>query len=151
MRWAILLALALEPPSLQDEMLSLHNAVRSTVGLPPLAWSGKLEQAAQEWADLLVKDGSFRHRPHSPFGENLFAVTGMEYLPRQVVFGWTSEAKDFDYPANRCKPDRACGHYTQIVWRNTREVGCAVARGGSREVWVCEYAPPGNYSGMRPY
>jgi hypothetical protein len=43
-----------------------------------------------------------------------------------------------------------CGHYTQLVWRRARQVGCAAARGGSREVWVCEF-PEGNYIGMRPY
>ena len=25
------------------------------------------------------------------------------------------------------------GHYTQVIWRNTREIGCAVARGGSND------------------
>jgi hypothetical protein len=44
-----------------------------------------------------------------------------------------------------------CGHYTQIVWRNTKSVGCAVARGKGVEVWVCNYDPPGNYAGQRPY
>jgi pathogenesis-related protein 1 len=44
-----------------------------------------------------------------------------------------------------------CGHYTQIVWRNTKAVGCAVGGKGAREVWVCDYDPPGNYVGQRPY
>jgi PadR family transcriptional regulator len=44
-----------------------------------------------------------------------------------------------------------CGHYTQIVWSNTREVGCGVARDSNREVWVCNYNPPGNWIGERPY
>ena len=43
------------------------------------------------------------------------------------------------------------GHYTQIVWRSTVEVGCAVARSGLHEVWVCRYSPPGNVVGQRPY
>jgi hypothetical protein len=132
-------------------MLDAQNAVRARVGVHPLVWSDKLAHLAQEWADRLVKEGSFRHRPDSPWGQNLYAVTGSEYLPQQIVNGWAAEVKDFDYPANQCREGRMCGHYTQLVWRNTREVGCAVARGGNREVWVCEYSPKGNYVGMRPY
>jgi hypothetical protein len=132
-------------------MLDAQNAVREKVGVRPLVWSDKLARIAQEWADRLVKEGTFRHRPDSPWGQNLYEITGSEYLPQQIVKGWAAEAKDFDYRANRCKEDRMCGHYTQLVWRDTRQVGCAVARGGNREVWVCEYSPKGNYIGMRPY
>src|ERR1700741_2518569 len=42
-------------------------------------------------------------------------------------------------------------NYTQVVWAKTRAVGCAVAADQSQEVWVCNYAPPGNYVGYRPY
>ncbi len=132
-------------------MLAAHNAVRTRLGLKPLEWSAKLARAAQEWADTLIRDGTFRHRPNSPWGQNLYELTGGEFLPQQIVNGWAGEAKDYDYATNRCKPDRMCGHYTQIVWRDTREVGCAVARGGNREMWVCEYSPPGNYRNMKPY
>jgi len=44
-----------------------------------------------------------------------------------------------------------CGHYTQIVWRDTKQVGCGVARDNRREIWVCNYDPPGNWVGHRPY
>jgi pathogenesis-related protein 1 len=134
-----------------DRMLDAHNAVRTHVGLKPLAWSDKLAHAAQEWADRLIKEGSFRHRPNSAWGQNLYDISGSEYLPQQIVNGWAAERKDFDYATNQCRPSHICGHYTQIVWRDTRELGCAVARGGNREVWVCEYSPPGNYIGRRPY
>jgi pathogenesis-related protein 1 len=70
-------------------------------------------------------------------------------LPEQIVRGWAAEASEYDYRTNECRG--MCGHYTQLVWRDTKEVGCAVARGGNREVWVCDYSPPGNYGGKRPY
>lgn len=149
MRWALALAFALAP-STQQQMLDAQNEVRTHVGLRPLAWSDKLARAAEEWAETLIKDGTFRHS-HSAYGENLYAIDGGEYLPRQIVNGWAAESKDYDYSTNRCKEDRICGHYTQLVWRATKEVGCGVARGGNREVWVCEYWPRGNYAGVRPY
>lgn len=130
-------------------MLSAHNAVRTRVGLVPLAWSARVAASAQEWADTLLARRQFFHRPHSNYGENLFEITGAPASPAQVVNAWAEEIRNYDYKSNRCRG--VCGHYTQIVWSDTREVGCAVARGGGREVWVCEYDPPGNWVGKRPY
>jgi uncharacterized protein YkwD len=139
------------PSSLSRDMLARHNAVRARVGMPPLAWSARLAARAQDWADTLLARGQFIHRPHSTYGENLFEMTGATASPGQVVDAWAAESRNYDYASNRCSG--VCGHYTQIVWRDTREVGCAVARGRGRgrEVWVCNYDPPGNWVGRRPY
>jgi pathogenesis-related protein 1 len=135
--------------SLARDMLVAHNGVRATVKVAPLVWSDNLARSAQEWANTLLEKRQFVHRPKSKFGENLYEVQGAKATPKQVVDRWASEAANFDYKTNKCRG--ACGHYTQIVWSGTKEVGCAVARGGAREVWVCEYNPPGNYIGHRPY
>ena len=71
------------------------------------------------------------------------------YGGAEVVEGWAAEARNYDYGSNKC--NGMCGHDTQIVWGDTKEVGCAAARGGGREAWVCEYDPPGNWVGKRPY
>lgn len=131
------------------EMLAAHNQVRERVGVPKLVWSADLALTAQEWAERLVARREFGHRPGTPWGENLFSITGGVSSPKKVVRIWAAEAKDYDHRANRCRG--VCGHYTQIVWRETARVGCGVARGGGREVWVCNYDPPGNLEGRRPY
>ena len=41
-------------------------------------------------------------------------------------------------------------HYTQVVWRNTTEVGGGLARGGSNNILVCQYNPAGNVIGQPP-
>jgi uncharacterized protein YkwD len=130
------------------EMLAAHNSVRARMGIPPLAWSDRLAERAQNWADTLVARNQFVHRPDSPYGQNLFEITGAPATPAQVVRAWASESRDYDYASNRCRA--VCGHYTQIIWRDTKEVGCAVAQSGRREVWVCDYNPPGNWAGRRP-
>ena len=130
-------------------MLAAHNAVRARVGVEPLVWSGKLAERARDWAETLLAREQFAHRPNSPFGENLFEIDGAPATPEQVLDAWASEARDYDYRSNRCRA--VCGHYTQIVWRGTREIGCAVAHDRNREVWVCNYDPPGNWVGNRPY
>jgi uncharacterized protein YkwD len=130
-------------------MLAAHNALRATVKIPPLTWSDKLAARAQEWAVTLLARGEFIHRPKSPYGENLYDITGAPASPERVVDAWASESRDYDYATNKCR--KVCGHYTQMVWSTTKEVGCGVARNSRREVWVCNYDPPGNYIGKRPF
>ena len=131
------------------EMLAAHNAVRARAGVRPLAWSQRLAAAAQAWAERLISRGRFEHNLKSPYGENLLEIRGGRAGGAEVVGEWAAEAADYDYRTNACH--RICGHFTQLVWRNTSEVGCAVARARDREVWVCEYRPPGNIVGLRPY
>jgi len=130
------------------QVLAAHNEVRARVGVGPLEWSAKLAAHAQEWADTLAARNQFVHRPNSRYGQNLLWSSRRESAGA-VVGLWAAEARDYDYQSNRCRG--VCGHYTQVVWSATREVGCAVAYGRGREVWVCDYDPPGNFNGRRPY
>ena len=155
MRAVLILAVALtsllEAQSASVEMLAAHNRVRAGVGVPPLEWSPQLAAVARQWANELATSGKFAHRPKSRYGENLFEMSGARATPADVVAAWADESKDFDAPRNACRTGKVCGHYTQLVWRNTTKVGCGVARRGPREIWVCNYDPPGNWVGERPY
>ena len=144
-------AFAADQSPLAHEMLAAHNAARAKVGAPPLTWSDRLAASAQQWADHLSSTGGFEHRSKSKYGENLFEMRNAESKPADVVQRWVEEKASFDYKTNKCRRGAMCGHYTQVVWRGTKEVGCAVARRANREIWVCEYDPPGNYVGQRPY
>jgi uncharacterized protein YkwD len=133
-------------------MLAAHNAVRAQVHVPPLVWSEPLEARARSWANRLLREGKFMHTPKGAYGENLYEVEGTYAVtasPREVVKAWADEAAFYDHRSNTCRD--VCGHYTQIVWSDTRAVGCAAARNSRREVWVCNYDPPGNWVGRRPY
>jgi pathogenesis-related protein 1 len=130
-------------------VLAAHNSVREAVHLPPLKWSEKLAAVAQQWATNKIVRSQFQHS-HLGHGENLFEIRGGRATSWQVVNAWASEARDYDLQKNTCRRAK-CGHYTQIVWRNTAAVGCASAHSSFREVWVCEYDPPGNVVGQRPY
>lgn len=146
---SLFLVVASAQPTMETDMLAAHNAVRARLKLHPLIWSGKLAGHAQEWADHLLAEDQFAHRSKPRYGENLFSIAGIPASPARVVDAWASESQDYDYHSNKCR--KLCGHYTQLVWRETTKVGCAVARSPRREVWVCNYDPPGNYVGERPY
>ena len=133
----------------EREIVAAHNEIRAQVGVPPLTWSGRLEEVAEDWAKTLLSRREFSHRPNGKLGENLFMITGARSSSAEVIRVWANESRDYDYKSNRCRD--VCGHYTQIVWRDTKKVGCAVARDNRREIWVCNYDPPGNWVGHRPY
>ena len=146
----LLAAAGAADPSMPEKMLAAHNAARAAVKTRPLVWSERLAVLAQDWANLqITRQGGLIHQKKSKYGENLYESIGGPATPEEVVKRWTSEAVDFDYKTNHCLA--VCGHYTQVIWRDTKEVGCGVARHGNREIWVCEYSPPGNYVGERPY
>ncbi|HYI02601.1 CAP domain-containing protein [Hyalangium sp.] len=145
------------------EMISAHNSVRISAtptpnpALPVLTWSNAAAEKAQAWADQC----KWGHNPQlGNFGENIAAATPNSLTTAGVVQNWASEASFYNYGTNSCAPGRQCGHYTQIVWRTTTQVGCAMKRctqnsplGSSTtwDFWVCDYSPPGNFAGQRPY
>lgn len=137
------------PQLVVHELVAAHNAARVKVGSPPLAWSDQLAEVAQHWADHLMAAHAFAPQAGHQHGENLFLIAGGTVAPTEVVRTWLAEERDYDHNTNSCTG--VCGHYTQVVWRATRAVGCGTAFDGYRQIWVCEYEPPGNVTGMRPY
>jgi hypothetical protein len=138
------------------EILNAHNKYRQEVGVPPLQWSNSLARDAQEWANYLASQGgNLEHSQNTGQGENLWGGTAGAFSYTQMVDGWGSEKRYF---VNGTFPNVSStgnwydvGHYTQIIWRNTKAVGCGVARGGGNDILVCRYSPPGNYQGQKVY
>ncbi len=159
-------------------MTAAHNAVRDAVAmqsLAPLVWSEGLAQYAQEWADELAKDCMPRHRSELSYGENIAtfgstAAGGPGTTAPDAVDGWAAEIDCWEYGefmrTDSCGAQcvaqlnaSGCGHYTQLVWSGTEQVGCGLSQcsrsqGGRTfqfDVWVCNYDPPGNFVGRHPY
>jgi len=149
-------------------IVEAHNAVRAEVTeteepLPDLLWSDELASVAQGYANELADMGCRMVHSQNSFGENLAWYAGMFATPDDVVQGWASELDCYtfgtflkgDSCTRACDRSSGCGHYTQLVWRNTSLVGCGVADCDEgfthQEIWVCNYDPPGNYIGQKPY
>jgi len=141
-----------------QRLLASHNQVRERAGVPPLQWNEELARDARNWADELAASGRFEHSPddpnQEPEGENLWAGTPGAFSPEAMVARWASEKKDYrpgTFPENSVSGDvENVGHYTQLIWANTRQVGCALARGKDEEFLVCRYSQAGNVYGERP-
>lgn len=141
-----------------------HNEARAAVAtdtpLPPLAWNSSLAATAAAWAAQCIDQdevvGLVDHNPDRsdghPYyvGENIFGSGGTA-TAQQAVSSWASEGANYNYATNTC--NGVCGHYTQIVWRTTLEVGCALHDCPNLQFGstiVCDYGPGGN-SGGKPY
>lgn len=128
--------------------LSAHNNVRAQHGAQPLTWDDNLASKAQQWANGCV----FEHSGGSlgPFGENLAAGTGSDYDISAAVKSWTDEVSQYN-PSNP-----VASHFTQVVWKGSSTVGCAVqscdgifaASFGKAKFFVCEYSAQGNIIGQ---
>jgi pathogenesis-related protein 1 len=144
-------------PEEVGQLLTLHNRARGEVGIEPLSWSGALAAYAQEWADHLAATGCrMEHRPRygkwkQEHGENLLIGTVGYHGVVDAVAAWESEKAKYHGDPITLSTVSATGHYTQLVWRNTKQVGCARVECGSSVIIVCNYDPPGNVLGFNPY
>lgn len=146
------------------DMLAAHNRWRAQIDVAPLVWSDALAQSSARWAAQLGqgRQCQMEHSETPDVGENLYWASPIRWSTGQtavqsidaafVVDAWGREVADFLPDSNTCRPGTQCRHYTQIVWRATQEVGCAVRVCSAKDqVWVCQYRPAGNYIGVRPY
>lgn len=145
--------------SLDSRLLAAHNRERGAAGIVPLAWDAELADRAASWGDVLAERGELEHASdedeHDPEGENLWLGTRGHFAPEEMVGMWIEEKRDFQpgiFPANsRTGALEDVGHYTQLMWRSTGRVGCALSRGSEYDILVCRYRQAGNVIGERPF
>ena len=174
------LATATLPNSQQIQtFVNTHNYYRSVVDpptsyMPPVSWSTSLANSANNWAVLAQRlraslqrrevQCNFQHSGTPNVGENLYVTSSRtlnpaNFNPTPVVNSWGGERWYYNYGSNSCTPGQVCGHYTQIVWLNSVNIGCAFqdcpvlgnAPFSSGTIAVCQYSPRGNIVGLRPY
>jgi hypothetical protein len=143
------------PPAIAARLLAEHNRARAAVGVPPLIWDQRLAISAAAWAPELSRLGRLVHSPRGARvcqRENLLqALPGRS--PEQMVQVWVAERRNFVpgiFPnVSRTGNWADIAHYSQIVWRQTTSVGCAIFSDRRFDWLVCRYSPPGNIDGRR--
>ena len=150
---------AVDPPRgealLRLAMITGHNKARAELGLPPMEWNPALVVDAQVYARKLAASGRFEHseepRGLQPEGENLWTGTRGAYSYEEMIGHWVEERLSYrrgvtpDFSTTGHWQDVA--HYTQIIWRDTVQFGCATASNDTDDYLVCRYTPPGNVVG----
>jgi hypothetical protein len=143
-------------PAFIDSVLLHHNAFRSALHLPSLVWSADLASDALVWATKLARIDKGQHDPNvrGKEGENIWWGSTGAFSSGDMVDFWGSEREQFAYgvfPDCRTSSSAVVGHYTQIIWKNTQAVGCALVSNGKMDYLVCRYSAPGNIMGEKPY
>ncbi|KAL4821589.1 CAP domain-containing protein [Aspergillus spinulosporus] len=139
------------PSQFRSSILRTTNAYRAAYNASSLSWNQTLADYAKDWA----KGCRWEHSS-GPYGENL--AYGYKDASSAVT-AWGDEAALYDFS----KPTgftEETGHFTQLVWKSTREFGCAAVDCGLTDLnddedreraqgWfvVCEYMPAGNVVG----
>jgi len=135
-----------------------------------LVWNDELADVAQRWVDQCTNghDKNRRTETYSHVGQNWawrgsWKLEDQAELATKMVGWWYDEVKDITQKAvNSFSSDNAItgstgviGHYTQVVWADSYEVGCgymsSVKGSNTESVLVCNYGPGGNYLGSPVY
>ncbi|RUS71315.1 hypothetical protein EGW08_020923 [Elysia chlorotica] len=147
-----------EPVSLADfrqQGLQKHNELRARHGCPPLTLSDDLNAYAQNWAERLAREDNMYHSDVTlasgeKLGENLAMKAGsmqLDYKGDEPVQAWYDEISLYDF--SKTWGQRGTGHFTQVVWKDTYQVGMGKARtaDGTGVYAVASYRGPGNFYG----
>jgi Cysteine-rich secretory protein family/Mannan-binding protein len=142
--------------SVAEQVVQAHNKYRAEIGVPPLQWSSDLANQAQEWANYLASNLVFQHSQSQDEGENLWIGTSHAFSFTQMIDTFGGEKQNFRFgvfpSVSKTGNWVDVGHYTQVVWRTTTQVGCAGSDGRDGNYrFVCRYSPPGNFLGQSPY
>ncbi|CAN6209251.1 unnamed protein product [Urochloa humidicola] len=159
---ALLLAFAafMAPPQCAaqnspQDFVDLHNAARNDVGVGPVSWDDNVAAFAQSYAAQRAADCALQHSSGSGYGENIFVGgAGKDWSASDAVGLWVAEKQWYDHGSNSCSAPQgqSCGHYTQVVWRDSTTIGCARVVCNNGGVFItCNYNPPGNFIGQSPY
>ena len=139
---------------LQARLLAIHNQARAEVGAPPLAWDENLARSAASYAPRLASLGQLRHSSRSERpgqSENLAMDLDWRGTPESLAGMWVAEKTMFvpgTFPAvTRTGRWEDVAHYTQVIWKGTTHVGCALHDEGGWRYLVCRYSPKGNADG----
>ncbi|PKN25321.1 MAG: hypothetical protein CVU65_09210 [Deltaproteobacteria bacterium HGW-Deltaproteobacteria-22] len=136
----------------EQALLDHHNRVRADVKVAALTWSDKLKGVAAAWGRKLVDKGCvMEHSRGSGYGENLFMGSAEYFTMEDAAKSWESEKKFYTGAPLDGSNWYKSGHYTQMVWSKTTEVGCAKVTCKGSLIVICNYNPPGNFMGQKAY
>lgn len=134
----------------QKSALDAHNNYRAKHHVGKLVLNQELCDIAQKYAEELARTGNFAHSGNSfhddNMGENLFACYGMKITGKMMTDDWYNEVNQYNF--NNPGYISGTGHFTQIVWKGSKQVGFGYAQARDGYYYgVANYYPAGNFIG----
>ena len=128
--------------------LEKHNELRKKHGSNNLRISQELNQMAQEQANKLTehKREFFNHLyKDEVLGENILISDDLSIKPEKICEEWYNEGINYDYKLNKFQKGK--GHFTQLIWKDSKEVGFGFNFTNNEFIAVAYYYPSGNIIG----
>ena len=127
--------------------LEMHNKIRKQHGAQPLNINEELNLLAQNYSEKLDK------KEKSPIsfyknvflGQNIYIYKGKDFNVEDMCNAWYNEGQQYDN--NSLNYQKNTSHFTQMIWKETSEVGFGFKRKGNKHYGVAFYYPPGNTLG----
>ena len=139
----------------QEAGLSNHNLVRCYHGAQAMTLSADLNAHAQSFADELAAADTMYHSSELNAlgeGENLFMSSAANVNYEEATTLWYNELHDPGYDFDNMDTwQSGAGHFTQVVWNASTELGMGHAVSASGKLYVvARYKSRGNYLGQFP-
>ena len=139
---------SLDLEKIRADILDNHNYHRKKHHVDNLIRNKEIESVAQEYSEYLASINEMKHSKNVKYGENLYSCypSGRCLNGEKASEKWYSEVKDYNY--NNPNYKDKIGHFTQLVWKGSNEIGCGAACNNDNICYVtCNYYPPGNIIG----
>ncbi|XP_012874581.1 PREDICTED: cysteine-rich secretory protein 2-like [Dipodomys ordii] len=141
-------------PQIQREIVNKHNELRRSVSptasnMLKMEWNLDATANAQKWANKCTLQHSLAEERKTTVkcGENLYMSSDPTSWS-DVIQNWFNEREGFNYGVGPKTPTTPVGHYTQLAWYSSYQVGCGIAYCPNQEnfkyYYVCQYCPAGN-------
>jgi len=139
--------------------LKKHNELRKKHHVNDLIINNELMKNAQKYAEKMAKTNKFQHSNDKEreltnhkgewVGENIYffwSSAKASYNSGSASESWYDEIKDYDFNKGGSSNGGVVGHFTQVVWKNTKEVGFGLAFNKNQCYVVGNYYPGGNFN-----
>jgi len=151
---------------------AIDGSQPSATNMFELRWNTELAKVAQAWAEQCPSghdgydDRNICDQAYTYTGQNIYTSWGWTSASKwaYAVDSWYSEVEYMTSDlVDSFVPDDASGvigHYTQVVWADTYEVGCGAIHYSDKhgtttypqtKKYVCNYGPNGNWLNSQVY
>ena len=140
----------LDLDKIKKDLLSTHNYYRSRHQVGDLKWNNEIQEIAQAYSEKIAPGHSLIHSTSTYKGESLGENLYMSYggiNGEQASNSWYNEVNNYDFSSHSSAEGKVTGHFTQLVWKGSKEIGCGSACDGTYCVCCCNYYPAGNFIG----
>ena len=141
---------SLDLEKIRADILTNHNYHRKRHQVGNLVRNSEIEQVAQSYSEYQASIDSMIHSENPNYGENLYSCwssSGICVTGEKASQKWYDEVSLYDFKNPGYTP--GVGHFTQLVWKGSNQIGCGVACNSFNNCYLtCNYYPSGNYLGQ---